>query len=127
MAIGTFRTTVVDVGDLAGGEAFWGAVLGLDPQFEAFGGRYSRLGLKGPGSVLLQLVPEEKTGVKNRMHIDLTVADVPAAVAQAIALGATLVRRPGLYPDDDPILEWAVLADPWGNEFCVIRDLVPTL
>jgi hypothetical protein len=23
----------------------------------------------------------------------------------------------------DPVLEWAVLADPFGNEFCLIREL----
>lgn len=128
MALGAFRSTVIDVGDLQQGEQFWGAVLGLEPQFDVFAGQFSRLGTKGPGSVLLQRVPEQKTSLKNRLHIDLTVDDVQQAVEQAIALGATLVRAPELYPtDDDPMLEWAVMADPWGNEFCLIREVVPTL
>ncbi|GAA4880290.1 VOC family protein [Kitasatospora terrestris] len=52
-------------------------------------------------------VPEPKT-VKNRMHLDV-VGDP----AELLALGATLVRG----RDDD--IEWDVLADPEGNEFCV--------
>jgi hypothetical protein len=51
-------------------------------------------------------VPEAKT-VKNRMHLDV-IGDSEALVA----LGATVVRR----QDDD--IDWDVLADPEGNEFC---------
>ena len=51
-------------------------------------------------------VPERKT-VKNRMHLDV-IGDTEALVA----LGAKVVRR-----QDDEI-EWDVLADPEGNEFC---------
>ena len=52
-------------------------------------------------------VPELKT-VKNRVHLDVTTADVDALVAH----GATVLSAPG----DD--LGWTVLADPEGNEFC---------
>ena len=52
-------------------------------------------------------VPEPKT-VKNRMHIDV-IGDRDAL----IAAGATLLRA----KDDD--IDWDVLADPEGNEFCV--------
>ena len=51
-------------------------------------------------------VPETKS-VKNRMHLDV-IGDTQAL----IALGARLVRA----KDDD--IEWEVLADPEGNEFC---------
>ena len=51
-------------------------------------------------------VPEAKS-VKNRMHLDV-VGDTEAL----LAAGATLVRA----KDDD--IEWDVLADPEGNEFC---------
>jgi hypothetical protein len=52
-------------------------------------------------------VPEPKT-VKNRIHIDVfgTTADILHA-------GATLIRA------RDAEIEWDVLADPEGNEFCV--------
>lgn len=52
-------------------------------------------------------VPEKKT-LKNRMHIDV-FGDTP----EMLGLGATLVRG-----QDDEI-DFDVLADPEGNEFCV--------
>ncbi len=60
-------------------------------------------------------VPEPKI-VKNRMHFDV-VGDTRAL----LAAGATLLRPrdadPG--PDGTGGIEWDVLADPEGNEFCV--------
>jgi len=53
-------------------------------------------------------VPESKT-LKNRMHLD-----VWGDTAELIGQGATLVRR-----RDDVEIDWDVLADPEGNEFCV--------
>ena len=53
-------------------------------------------------------VPEAKT-TKNRVHIDVTTADV----GDLLAAGATRLRRKG---EDN--LRWDVLADPAGNEFC---------
>jgi catechol 2,3-dioxygenase-like lactoylglutathione lyase family enzyme len=52
-------------------------------------------------------VPEPKT-VKNRVHLDVTTADLDALVAA----GATVLRA------RDADLGWTVLADPAGNEFC---------
>jgi hypothetical protein len=52
-------------------------------------------------------VPENKT-LKNRMHVD-----VFGDREELLELGATLLRR----KDDD--IDWDVLADPEGNEFCV--------
>jgi predicted enzyme related to lactoylglutathione lyase len=118
---------VVDVNDLATGEAFWSAVTGLEVLFSgrtsAVQGQFSGLGEKEAGSILLQLVPERKTDLKNRAHIDLTVEDVSRAVEEVIALGGSVIRTPGFFPEDDPEIEWAVVADPFGNEFCVIRDI----
>ena len=53
-------------------------------------------------------VEDEKT-VKNRWHWDVVSEDVEELVRR----GATLLRG----PDDD--IDWHVLADPAGNEFCV--------
>jgi len=53
-------------------------------------------------------VPEAKT-TKNRVHIDVTTADV----GKLLAAGATRLRSKG---EDN--LRWDVLADPAGNEFC---------
>lgn len=52
-------------------------------------------------------VPEEKS-VKNRIHWDIDCDDVPELVAR----GCTLLREP------DADVQWHVLADPAGNEFC---------
>ena len=60
----------------------------------------------GP-SIWFAQVPEGKT-IKNRMH-----HDVDGDTVALLALGATLVRARG------GDVEWDVLADPEGNEFCV--------
>jgi hypothetical protein len=54
-------------------------------------------------------VPEPKT-VKNRVHWDVRLVD--ATVDDLVAAGATLLRSP------DGEIDWWVLADPEGNEFC---------
>ena len=129
MAVGTLRRIVIDVNDLDVGERFWSALTGLPLRFsgtsDASQGQFSALGDIETGSILLQLVPEAKTALKNRAHPDLTVEDVERAVGEVIVLGGTLVRPPGRFPETDPVIEWAVMADPFGNEFCLIRDLEP--
>jgi hypothetical protein len=69
----------------------------------------------GRPRVLFQQVPEGKT-VKNRMHLDLRVGAErrEAEVARLVAAGATELHRASQGPH-----EWATLADPEGNEFCV--------
>jgi hypothetical protein len=69
----------------------------------------------GRPRVLFQLVPEPKT-VKNRVHLDIRVGAErrEAEVARLIGLGATELWRGAQGP-----FEWATLADPQGNEFCV--------
>ena len=113
------RNTSVDCADPYELARFWSAVLGLalgpddepgDPE----------AGLEtSPGAFLLFLrVPEPKQ-VKNRLHLCLE-PDGPreAEVQRILDLGATLLddRR---EPDGRG---WAVLADPEGNEFCVLRS-----
>ena len=79
-------------------------------------------GLEGPdGRWLLFLkVPEPRT-VKNRMHVCLRPTDRTRdeEVDRLLALGATLVNDLRNAEDGG----WAVLADPEGNEFCVLREV----
>lgn len=128
MAIGKFRCIVMNVTDLDRGERFWTAVTGLPLRFSAVGypTRYSRLGDIRSHSILLQLVREDRPSPTNNAHLDLTVEDVDLAVQQALALGATLFREKGTYPigSPSPYLEWAVMLDPFGNKFCLIKELV---
>jgi predicted enzyme related to lactoylglutathione lyase len=65
--------------------------------------------------LILQQVPEPKA-VKNRMHMDLHVPDVEAAIARFEALGARKIQEP---PNCIGDYCWYLLADPEGNEFCV--------
>jgi len=64
-------------------------------------------------SLLFVPVPEKKT-VKNRLHFDFVPDDQAAEVERLIALGAT---RADVGQSD---VSWVVLADPEGNEFCVL-------
>ena len=65
-----------------------------------------------PG-LLFVPVPEAKSG-KNRLHLDLRPEDQEAEVARLVALGAT-------HADvGQGCQTWVVLADPEGNEFCVL-------
>lgn len=67
--------------------------------------------------LLFAQVPESKT-VKNRLHLDLRPDDQAAEVKRLEALGARRVSV-GQGPD----VSWVVMADPEGNEFCVLRAL----
>ena len=75
--------------------------------------------LAGPDDreLIFLRVPEPKT-VKNRMHVCIRPTDRSREeeVERILALGATMVddRRTGADRG------WAVLADPEGNEFCVL-------
>ncbi|HEX2049967.1 MAG TPA: VOC family protein [Actinomycetota bacterium] len=62
-----------------------------------------------------QRVPEPKVA-KNRVHLDVGVADMDAEVARLTALGARVVRAPEVSAYGET---WTVLTDPEGNEFCV--------
>jgi predicted enzyme related to lactoylglutathione lyase len=67
--------------------------------------------------LLFLRVPDDKV-VKNRVHLDLRPDDQAAEVARLEKLGA---RRVSIGQGDD--VTWVVLADPEGNEFCVLRAL----
>ena len=62
-------------------------------------------------------VPEAKT-IKNRVHLDLTTSadDRDAEIERLLRLGA---RRVNIGQTGDE--SWTVIADPEGNEFCVVR------
>jgi predicted enzyme related to lactoylglutathione lyase len=115
--------TSVDARDSYAQSVFWGSVLDFaeDPDDPNLPGHEECMIFSPDGRtrVLFIEVPEKKQ-VKNRMHFDL----VPASgtrdeeLTRLLELGATVVddlRRP-----DGP--GWVVLADPEGNEFCILRS-----
>lgn len=84
--------------------------------------------VEGPGpSISFLKVPEPKT-VKNRVHLDVKVSggravdqDVRSArirtkAAELVAAGATLLREEHIGDH----LDHLVMADPEGNEFCIV-------
>lgn len=80
--------------------------------------------LAAPGTTMPTLdilaVPERKAG-KNRLHLDLRADGSSTAheLARLLALGASRVDI-GQGPD----VTWVVLADPEGNEFCLLERTV---
>jgi hypothetical protein len=74
----------------------------------------------GTHRVLFIEVPETKQ-VKNRIHFDLrpTAGTRDEEVDRLLALGATQVAD--LRGNWGPGTGWVVLADPEGNEFCMLR------
>jgi catechol-2,3-dioxygenase len=113
----TVRTSAIalDVNDLRVMGAFWSAVLEVEPVEQGPDGVSLPL---SPGVTLdLLPVPEPKT-VKGRLHLDLspTDRDQDAELDRLLALGAVHADV-GQGPD----ATWVVLADPEGNEFCLLR------
>ncbi|MBS3177518.1 MULTISPECIES: VOC family protein [unclassified Pseudoclavibacter] len=72
----------------------------------------------GPGLVFVP-VGDDKT-VKNRLHIDLAAPLHESQVAHVDALIARGATRADVGQGDD--VNWVVLRDPEGNEFCVLSS-----
>ncbi|MBT2395158.1 VOC family protein [Streptomyces sp. ISL-100] len=109
---------VIDAHDLPGLARFWAQV--LDWRILSEREREVVIGTdaSAPVGICFMPVTDDKT-VKNRLHLDLTAADAgdrDAEIARIIALGA---RRVDVGQTGDE--SWTVLADPEGNEFCVVR------
>ena len=106
---------VVDSSDPARLARWWAEVLGYHVTFEDPG----LVAIAGddkthPGIAFVP-VPEAKAG-KNRLHLDLEPDDQPAEIERLVDMGARHVDIG--QPADRG---WTVLADPEGNEFCVLR------
>jgi predicted enzyme related to lactoylglutathione lyase len=116
------QCVVVDCHDPAAVAAFWEAALGWRRTHDT----PDEIALEPPAGspadgvapdLLFVRVPDPNPG-KNRLHLDLRPRDQDAEVARLMGLGA----RPasvGQAPD----VSWVVMADPEGNEFCVLRAL----
>ena len=108
---------VIDAHDLPGLALFWTQALGwkILSQRE----REIVIGTDDNAPVGMCFMPvTEPKMVKNRVHLDLTssAADRDQEIARLLALGARQVDIGQTGAES-----WTVLADPEGNEFCVIR------
>ncbi len=119
--IGRLAWIQIDCRDPRHLAAFWGAVFGLKVG-DTFGEppHYVGLAKLGPHSpdISFQRVPEPKT-VKNRLHFDIWVDDVEWATTQIETLGG---RRLPLEDFQEFGFRWRVMADPEGNEFCLVYE-----
>ena len=114
----------VDTADPSGLADFWERALGWRRTFENEDEVVLEPAAGSPEDgvapdLLFLKVPEQKAG-KNRLHIDLRPADQAAEVARLEQLGA---KRVDIGQGSD--ISWVVMADPDGNEFCVLRALTP--
>jgi hypothetical protein len=108
---GRLLTLTIDAVDARSQARWWGEVLDSPVARYRDGWWFVRDIPTAPFRAMLFIeVPEPKT-IKNRVHWDLTADDHQALVKQ----GARVLREP------DNVIDWWVLADPEGNEFCAFH------
>ena len=122
-----FDTLAIDAHDPVAQGRWWGELLGWKVEVDEVThddevGAEDEVAVVPPegtraSELLFLKVPEGKQ-VKNRLHLDLRPDDQDAEVARAEAMGA---RRIDI--GQGPEVTWVVLADPEGNEFCILRAL----
>ena len=108
---------VIDAHDLPALARFWAEV--LDWQILSEREREVVIGPDETAPVGICFMPvTDRKVIKNRLHLDLTCTaeDREAEIARILALGA---RRADVGQTGSE--SWTVLADPEGNEFCVVR------
>lgn len=121
--------TSVDCADAYALSEFWKQVLGyVDVEGDPNEPGHEECMILDPGPepahahhLLFIEVPEPKT-VKNRLHLDLRPRSgtQDEELARLLSIGATQVADlRGTY---GPGTGWVVLADPEGNEFCMLRS-----
>ncbi|MGC9538585.1 VOC family protein [Streptomyces sp. UG1] len=117
--VSVVQNVAIDCSDAYELAGFWSEVIGcpLHPSVRP-GDPETQVTLPEGPALYFNQVPEPKT-IKNRIHLCLRpTTSREEEVERLLNLGATLVadRR---EPDG---AGWAVLADPEGNEFCVLRS-----
>jgi len=110
-----WEQVVVDSEDPARLARWWAEALGYQIVHEEPDEVEIRRSVQELPGLLFTPVPEAKT-VKNRLHIDLRPDDQEAEVERLVDMGA----RPVDIGQHD--VSWVVLADPEGNEFCVLAS-----
>jgi len=114
-----FTELIVDAADPRGLADFWCAVLGWQVTEDDEEGVEIAATDGAPPRIVFVPVPEPKT-IKNRVHIDVNPSgcDQAEEVERVVALGA---RRVDVGQGDQT---WVVLADPEGNEFCILQTRI---
>ena len=109
---------VIDCSDLDRSARFWANVLAYVPGPAGSPTYRSLIPADGQGiEVLLQRTADDKRQ-KNRLHLDLRTASLEGEVERICGLGASLFTG---HPVIEHGWRWHILADPDGNEFCVLQ------
>ena len=113
------HSITIDASDPRRLAEFWEQVLDYERTYESDEGEADYEVVLSPKAgrgddILFGKNPDVKK-VKNRLHFDLAPTDQDAEVERVLGLGAT---RVDIGQGDTP---WVVLADPEGNEFCILR------
>lgn len=119
--IGTLDVVAIDCNDPEPLVDFWSALLGTTVRSREATWISLHPVVPGGPHLAFQVVPEAKVG-KNRLHFDVNVRGITAAIARTVDLGATAVGD--VVEEDDG--RYQVMQDPGGNEFCLCeldRDL----
>jgi hypothetical protein len=104
---------VIDSRDFAQLGRWWSEALGW-PILEENEYELEIRNPSGAHPTLLFLNVPERKSAKNRLHLDLVPDDQDAEVERLVGLGAT---RADIGQGETA---WVVMADPEGNEFCVL-------
>jgi Glyoxalase-like domain len=123
-------SVVVDCKDVSAQSRWWAQVLDWRISYEsarevvlvpphADRPRAVPVGEQGPGLIFVP-VPEGKS-TKNRLHIDLAPPADQNQEAEVRRLEALGARRVDIGQHRDNV-SWVVMADPEGNEFCVLSS-----
>ena len=110
----------IDCRDAERNAKFWSAVLGVTAESGSEGWFHLGPTVRGGPRINIQPVPEEKVG-KARVHLDIWVDDLDAAIALVEELGGAHTGEVHAGPEEVD----AVMTDPEGTEFCLVA-LPPT-
>jgi predicted enzyme related to lactoylglutathione lyase len=108
-----FSEICIDAHDIDALASWWSSVLGWPAEPTDDGDAILRAPAGAGPDWLFLAVPDDKV-VKNRIHFDLTPDDQQAEVDRVLGLGA---RHVDIGQGEQT---WVVLADPEGNEFCIL-------
>ena len=108
---------LIDCVDLDAMTAFWCQALDLEHVWTGPSGGHLLAAMDGSERRLGFMPSQGEKTTKNRVHFDLRPDDQQAEVGRLEGLGA---QRIDIGQAD---VTWVVMADPEGNEFCVLRSL----
>jgi len=107
---------LIDCVDLDRMSAFWCDALDLEHVWTGPSGGYLLVAKDGSGFRLALMPCEELKTTKNRVHLDVRPDDQLAEIERLESLGAKRIDIGQVGA------RWVVMADPEGNEFCVLRS-----